>query len=184
MNKTITAYVPLKEGETITADCVWFDDWHNTHKISSKYIGEAFAKWHSTYFRSVEIPAPEPDPYAELKAAFAAGKTIQHNLGSTIDVWSTTLDPEWTDPPQRYRIKPEPVKVPLGPEDVPPGSVIRFKGPIWDYHRWSMVSHLETDGVFLRGETEFCSFEKLMQEEREISRDFGKTWEPCWKEGE
>ncbi len=52
---------------------------------------------------------PEPDPYAELKAAHAAGKTIQMNCGGpTRDDWrDQRTPPTWRIPANRYRVKPE-----------------------------------------------------------------------------
>ena len=49
------------------------------------------------------------DPYAEFKAAHAAGKTIQLNCGDTGEPeWEDVPDPAFLDTPDRYRIKPEP----------------------------------------------------------------------------
>lgn len=52
---------------------------------------------------------PQPDPYAELKAALAAGKVIQVQWTMDIgtDRWYD-VDPDWTMPIKQYRIKPEP----------------------------------------------------------------------------
>ena len=47
-----------------------------------------------------------PDPYAILKAAKAAGKTLQAYVLGT---WDELIEhPQWNIPPDRYRIKPEP----------------------------------------------------------------------------
>lgn len=56
-----------------------------------------------------ELQQPDPDPYAELKAAHAEGKVIQF-FSKTSDRWNdcNELDPPtWTSPPDRYRIKPD-----------------------------------------------------------------------------
>lgn len=46
--------------------------------------------------------------------------------------------------------EPEPAEeVPLGPEDCPPGSVL--KAFSWGEHEWQLVSHLYSDGVLLEG---------------------------------
>ena len=58
--------------------------------------------------RKIRIrPEPEPDPYAELKAAHAAGKTIQVNWGNAGKPdWVDHPSPGWTASPAEYRVKP------------------------------------------------------------------------------
>lgn len=48
------------------------------------------------------------DPHADLRAALAAGKTIQANRGSddTPD-WVTLEDPQFTCAAEKYRVAPE-----------------------------------------------------------------------------
>lgn len=50
----------------------------------------------------------KPDPYAELKASQKAGKVIQ--LFDEL-VWNDITEPSFSEPPEKYRIKPEPVIV-------------------------------------------------------------------------
>ena len=50
---------------------------------------------------------PLPDPYAELKAAHAAGKVIQF-FDPISDSWLDAAEPSWTLRNDDYRIKPEP----------------------------------------------------------------------------
>jgi len=69
--------------------------------------------WSSYYARELRI---KPDPYAELKAAHAAGKVIQEDFfGAWHDV--TDRDPNWSLAPWLLRIKPEtpPFKLPPPP---------------------------------------------------------------------
>ena len=47
------------------------------------------------------------DPYAELKAAYAAGKVIE--IKQVNDTVWRNCNPLWIDPVSNYRIKPEPV---------------------------------------------------------------------------
>lgn len=48
----------------------------------------------------------EPDPYAELKAAHAAGKVIQWSyVGHSR--WNDTSNPSWGDSSIKFRIKPD-----------------------------------------------------------------------------
>lgn len=49
-----------------------------------------------------------PDPYAELKAAHAAGKVIQRAHLNLPDVWVDFPFPKFRAPPEDYRIKPDP----------------------------------------------------------------------------
>lgn len=48
------------------------------------------------------------DPYAELKAAQAEGKVIQLKLTLSDSSWIDDSSPDWSIPPERYRVKPEP----------------------------------------------------------------------------
>jgi hypothetical protein len=64
--------------------------------------------------------------------------------------------------------------VPLGPEDVPPGSYVRYIGKPF----WTAIESISRGGIVLR--TGFYSYEKI-KDELEISRDGGKTWEACSK---
>ena len=66
---------------------------------------------------STQPPAPV-DPYAELKAAHAAGKVIQFKP-SGFSSWHEHDDPDWTAPLICYRIKPDAPPFQLPPP--PPG---------------------------------------------------------------
>jgi len=80
------------------------------------------------------------DPLAYIKAAHAAGQTIQRRVmlnrslptGEWTGEWSKWVDQVYpsfaVSPDVEWRIKPAPVMVPLGPEDVPPGSILRQRG--------------------------------------------------------
>jgi hypothetical protein len=52
------------------------------------------------------------DPYAELKAAYAAGGEIEVKFPSDKEwkPWRSNLAPSWTSPPECYRIKPKAVE--------------------------------------------------------------------------
>lgn len=81
----------------------------------------AFMNYVRTYRVPLSVPWPEakPDPYAELKAAHAAGKTIEVQMpnGEWFDY--NPADPQWNLQPECYRIKPEPPAFQLPPP--PPG---------------------------------------------------------------
>lgn len=68
----------------------------------------------------------KPDPYAELKAAHAAGKVIQ-----ILDTQNRYVDadPTWQSPPERYRIKPEEPAFQLPP---PPPGVQWHRTDMWE----------------------------------------------------
>lgn len=74
------------------------------------------------------------DPYAELKAAHAAGKIIQMKLNNEPDdTWDDIPDPGWGLDPDEYRIKPEPTQPTTSPSWTPAvGDTVRLKsgGPV------------------------------------------------------
>jgi hypothetical protein len=95
--------------------------------------------------------------------------------------WVDCPDPTWDWRRCDYRIKPTPKRLPLGPEDVPPGSVVRRCGdPEW---LWRGICPDSVNGILVRSTASHVSFKELM-DNYIISRDGGKTWEPCWKEVE
>lgn len=81
-------------------------------------------------------------------------------------------------PPGYFLPKPKERK-PLGPEDFPPGTVIRF--PTYKTKGWFMLQAVGEDGLatFRCGK---ISFHVLLQDGAERSLDGGKTWLPCYKE--
>ena len=120
-----------------------------------------------------DIIAYRPDPYEALKKAHSEGKVIEV-CDSRIEIWIAEENPCFDSTPDRYRIKPSPIMVPLGPEDVPPGSAIRVIGS----DNWRMVLG-NYEGVLTYNAK--YSYEDL-QQHYEISRDGGKTWQKCEKE--
>lgn len=133
---------------------------------------------------------PEQDPYAEAKQAWKDGE-LQHRLSDNCDWgdWPFKSEPTWCCVPSRYRRKPKPipkpVRVPLGPEDVPPGSVFRMP----DDSGWMLANEISRGSIRIGREP--LTFDCLMQYGWLINRpanrgENGKPtkWEPCWKEGE
>jgi hypothetical protein len=62
-----------------------------------------------TFRLPLSTPWPEvskPDPYAELKAAHAAGKIIQCRQ-TIMNHWGDLKTPEWNAPMEYYRVKPD-----------------------------------------------------------------------------
>ena len=109
--------------------------------------------------------------YLPLIQALAEGKTIEYGSGS---IWGQVNEPEFIYPPQYYRIKPEPAMVPLGPEDVPPGSAIRKIGDT----QWYLVVDCMKDRMNF-GQFSWSTYEAL-QKCFEIKRP-GEDWKPCHK---
>ncbi len=119
-------------------------------------------------------------PYLQ---AFADGKDIE----------VLALDGSWIDEPlpafwqdhHSFRIKPEPPPVeyvPLGPEDVPPGSVFRYIQAKNFPAIWYSMEYLSADGPVLRVENgeSFPEWKTLMTSGWEIKRP-GEDWQPCRK---
>lgn len=102
---------PISEAGEVPAGCVRVrgykeqqGEWHLATWVNSE----------DTHFADIRVPkeAPKeeekPDPYAELKAAHAAGKVIQHLQDG---IWWNFTDPRgpaYSDAPDQYRIKPAP----------------------------------------------------------------------------
>jgi len=121
------------------------------------------------------------EPWAAEKAAFAEGKTIQYRSLNT-DGWEDLKNgPLWVRTENypfkpEYRVKPEPIKVPLELEDVPPNSVIRVSS---NKDRWYLILSANPFGV-VTSIVENLSFRALMEKQWEIKRP-NQDWEPCYK---
>jgi hypothetical protein len=129
----------------------------------------------------------EADPYAELKAAHAAGKAIQFR-GSELGEWydcgpDSGNGPLWLKF-YEYRIKPETEPeewAPLDATDVPVGAIIR--PDIMEPQFWCQVLSLQPDRMsyVYRLRVEFVTFTGAFKQESQISRDGGKSWQKCRK---
>ena len=80
---------------------------------------------------------------------------------------------------------PAPVEyVPLGPEDVPPGTVLRGAGEK-QYAGWCMITSAKLTGIRIWRHSEANGYEMrwrdLMDSGAEILRPGNTTWEPCKK---
>jgi len=129
---------------------------------------------------------PEPVPPGDLTYEQAVGcidrhEPLQHYRGN--EWFDSESNSDWStyklDRRGAYRRKPALKRVPLGPEDVKPGSLVRLPGAastwcaVLEVDRWSITA-------FTRAAT-VLDYLKL-QSAYEISRDGGKTWHGCWKE--
>jgi hypothetical protein len=110
------------------------------------------------------------------RKAFAEGKKIECRVRSN-STWKLTPDPRWYDYCE-YRVAP--CVVPLGPEDVPPGSVVRFKkrdSPS-KLSLWIMVTEVTQISLSIR---HYSCLWDMAQQELEIKRP-GEEWKACEKE--
>jgi len=99
------------------------------------------------------------DPYAELKAAHAAGKTIQLNYGRWLgkDDWRDFAPNDWSCPLKDYRIKPEP-EAPLNPQHL-------GKNAPGEYKHHSKEKCLVIATGYFYQENEACSWYWLLKYE-------------------
>ena len=108
--------------------------------------------------------------------ALIDGKTVEIDTDYT--GWENQEPYGFTGKPDQYRIKPEPVMVPLGPEDVPPGSVIR--GGV---DHWFFITQCHSDGIMFHSKVRD---NRVLWDELftywAIKRP-GEDWQPCYKPG-
>ena len=75
-------------------------------------------------------------------------------------------------------VKPDPVLVPLGSEDVPPGSVMRHKDQFSWLYRYVQPGY---DWITFVDDGTHLSFQRAF-DDFVINRNDGKGWQPCSKE--
>ena len=112
--------------------------------------------------------------YLPLVQALAKGKMIEilENSNGCED-WEEAVELDFSCAPDCYRIKPEPAMIPLGPEDVPPGSAIRSTDGYW-----SIVTQSEKRGLDIGSRMVIRWGELLLY--CKIKRP-GEDWMPCHK---
>jgi hypothetical protein len=119
-----------------------------------------------------------PDPYAELRAACAAGKAIEVFIADDEygpDRWSLKENNSWSLPPERYRIKPEPVIVPLDYDDIRATDEFKSKGG------GSICTLLSWDATTVRTSMYTLTYDRLAS--ICLRRQHGSNeWKPCTKE--
>lgn len=126
------------------------------------------------------------DPYAELKAAHAAGKVIQYNAktnnqsseGGWLGGGHLYLNPTYSEK-LNFRIKPEPKRVPLEASDIPAVCWIRSN----TVKREFLVSEIDSNGVWTSNGcgNQMWSWTRLYSLDVEYSED-RRNWKPCYKE--
>lgn len=152
--------------------------------------------WCQNEFRLTPRPVPPGDlTWEEAKAAHQRGECVEflsphqvlvgQHLWDVVHRWFDGATEE-TVKASAYRLRPAPKTVPLGPEDVPPGSVVRHV--TWTKHAWAPCNTVPSDGVQVMAQPSdpdkeliYLSYEDLTHG-WQISRDGGKTWSKCHKE--
>ena len=121
--------------------------------------------------------------FLPLVQALADGKTIEMHQRKSCS-WIGMPELDFSFPPDKYRIKPEPVLVPLGPEDVPPGSAFRW--PEWSDGAWKITHEIDRERIYfpcgVKPAGNSSTYEDLMWESVEIQRP-GEDWTACSKPG-
>lgn len=135
----------------------------------SPKCGDPLSALEQSYEIRLKPQPPQPDPYAELKAAHAAGKEIQIFChGKWCD-----CDPEWLSDSE-YRIKPEPQRLPLCADDVKAGD--EFLAPDGYRRQWEKLSDKGISFVWA-----YASWDDLAVHGYKI-RSLNETdWRPCYK---
>jgi len=186
---------PFLDGEKIFNDDE-FLGYDSQWTVEDKRPGGADMANPKGKFYRTRRPLPASDPLADIKAAHAAGQTIQRRVskysrGGDIEwsKWVDQEDPSWVySEAIEWRIKPAPVMVPLGPDDVPPGSVIRLANPNKRVE-WMPAFPVDT-GVEMPSDGEWSYLPFIdMRERWQINRSIPLTgrwdkdaWQPCEKE--
>ena len=118
----------------------------------------------------------------EWAESVIAGKPIEIEVSDyhTPPNWIVLkCDPRWDWSEGSYRRKPQPKMVPLGPEDVPPGSV--FKLSEWQKGLHQTYFQVVSGGVVFSSSQTYLTGWVDLRNYWEISRDGGKTWQRCEK---
>jgi hypothetical protein len=131
------------------------------------------------YHERTRRPLPTPaGPYAALKEARDAGKVIQ--IKTLDDTWIDTPYPTFSYPSNQYRIKPEPVLVPLDINDIRPSDAFRLRdaGPQICVLRYACESY-----ITINSSNGFTHVRYSTLAANYLRRQHGETeWKPCTKE--
>ena len=130
-----------------------------------------------------DIIAYRPDPYEALKKAHSEGKVIQYKENEN-DTWDDLPEPTWFRKPECYRVKPSPVMVPLGPDDVKCGDVLRYiEGhfPKNMGEEWLGFSITAVGKKEISASGTWFSYHR-MRDDLEINRNDGKGFVRCEKD--
>lgn len=156
--------------------------------------GRAFVRFpeggsHTFHHPEGYIQPVKPEGYRPLLLCEISSR---HEEGCPNEGWpessaSSPAEAETVRCRTRRPLPEPPAKLPLGPEDVPPGSAIRPKNE--DKDRWHFVTCVSEEAVFypLTSGVKAITYRELMDHGSEIHRPGnldanGKpVWEPCHK---
>ncbi len=176
--------------------------WQYRRKGTSEWInptqpfGPTFGPtWNGKHeYRLVPVEEPNPHPNrAEVEAGIAAGRTWQCRLKGDKGKWSGPFARRyigWSHL-NDYRLTPEHEYVPLGPEDVPPSTVLRGAGEV-DFKGWCMITSCSETGIRLWSHCDSdgreITWKSVKDDDCQINRSLPLTgkwdanaWEPCSK---
>jgi uncharacterized protein YodC (DUF2158 family) len=99
--KALPQLLPISEAGPVPEGCVrvW-----GVKSLNGRWLWDDERTTADTHFADIRLPATAIDPYAELKAAHAAGKELQYRTGGE---WLPCLSPSWICSVEDYRIKPD-----------------------------------------------------------------------------
>lgn len=152
-------------------------------------------KWFAPFNKDIEVAMkegyeirikepviPVPEGWRELRDDEKDGGFVQgaRYLSDGSKEWCSLTSGCYAHKPQRIIVPVSKPRVPLGPEDVPPGTCIK---PSDEYVGWGLICEVDSSGVHL-GEGRHLSFSNLMANNWSIKRPTDTEWQPCYKEVE
>jgi len=155
-----------------------------------EYIFNGDIPDHLLFFRTTRPLPTSSDPFADAKRWFVEGR-LQHSLRGVWEDWNAPDSPptwkQWSV--EKFRERPEPKWVPLGPDDVPPATVLRGAGETSDAG-WCMIVSCSLTGIRLWHANDASpreiKWQHLFDSGAEINRsipNLGKwvadAWVPC-----
>lgn len=122
--------------------------------------------------------------YLPLVQALIDGRTVQVRDSNNRYGWDERIHLDFGASPDFYRIKPEPVMVPLEASDLPPGTVLRGSGEIGS-EGWCLITSCSCTGIRTwrhcdPGNQTETTWMKLRDNGTQIKRP-GEEWMPCCK---
>lgn len=131
-----------REEQKAVLDAAWNGELCEWQAFGGKWLeGDLATIFARIYEGKMVRIKPKPDPFAELKAAHAAGKVIEWKCGSD---WYPAQNPGWSYTVDCYRIRPEPELVPLEASNIPPVCWLRIPGVVGDI----LVTAVYKDCIF------------------------------------
>lgn len=140
---------------------------HNPLNLTAEQVGIGYRLLCTVEVRQGEY-------WSQKESRWKSGVLPCQHL-SPRDVYRVPISTPW--PETSETLEKEPVRVPLEPQDVPPGSVVRLGE---DDTGWLMVCGVSEKSVHFNGGYEKWTWDQMMPV-MQILRPGSTTWEPCWK---